>query len=1055
MPLKEILEASGIEVFGDSMPILSPDWTDSTEITFELNKLLIKNVVGTWKAPLSGIGHELSDSSTFPFKKSLFLLDGTPVTASDNSLVLELFPEAYLRLSRLYRALFEANSTETTLSRAYDLGLTVRPVPRYFLYSSGKLINAGGATTVGDGKIKSGEAIYTEGELRCFDTNGFQMDPLSIAAAFVKILGKYEILKNGESVAEPLTDIIKLEQDGDKTIIYLVQPNGAPYTEGVGKIDKLIAINSDNGLYKLEAGSSISVKDVGDRMFLIGPTTNGILSPQFTIPSYPDSANMLLRDFFSLTVISDLESYLSGNPAYPDKPDDPDWPDLRIKPSIRTNENLQLLLDGNDMLAAANHCIDGAKISFAVSPEIHGNFEVPTSIGDDAHFPNFPESDVASEVTDLAISLKETLEVSVEVFGTQDLILTLKKLPPSAAVRIYNRLFTEDAIEKRGDGGGGIVDGDGEMSIYLKNPFGLLKDESIPEGSNLIFDLAVVLRNKKARIYGNLSVLVDNRSTTTTKPQTGNNNFSAATYKSVCTAAILGLGDQKTDPTSFKDHYTLLKSFESITPDNIRESPRYPTMVRRDLLAAGIFENEPEKVYKGMIGAGRLAPDLHNADARIGAPGSLGGRETQASGVYSEGGRITFDITMAALRRCRSLTDRIALLKDESDWKLPPIVNNQGTEAPPYAAAILQTVAKNCETPDLGLLQDFKPTTSTSVTPPWAKSFPLDFDGLSTWINYIKGEGAEYPHKEELNGYLVSLENVLKSGITADNKEAIFQEIKREIFTSVFGARDAQWAIQQAIENARSFIYIEGPSFSDTNGTSAPEGRAKYALDLHKTIASRIKIIPNLKVMVCTPRQLDYDPIKFGSFLQYEENRRYTLYTETTQPKNIVAFHPVGFPGRDSYLESTTIIVDDVWMMIGSSSFRRRGLTFDGGSDIVLTDFRRLNGVSPAISDFRRKLMALRLGIRKANSNAQGDFANPSYVRLRHGADAFSLIREQLVAGGQGYISRMKKVDPPSPIVPPKDDIDIMNPDGNEMPANYPVDGDEVIKDLLKDLGII
>jgi hypothetical protein len=46
----------------------------------------------------------------------------------------------------------------------------------------------------------------------------------------------------------------------------------------------------------------------------------------------------------------------------------------------------------------------------------------------------------------------------------------------------------------------------------------------------------------------------------------------------------------------------------------------------------------------------------------------------------------------------------------------------------------------------------------------------------------------------------------------------------------------------------------------------------------------------------------------------------------------------MGFPGRTSRLESTVVIVDDVWTMVGSSTLRRRGLSFDGGSDLVFTD---------------------------------------------------------------------------------------------------------------------
>src|SRR6266487_4452651 len=108
--------------------------------------------------------------------------------------------------------------------------------------------------------------------------------------------------------------------------------------------------------------------------------------------------------------------------------------------------------------------------------------------------------------------------------------------------------------------------------------------------------------------------------------------------------------------------------------------------------------------------------------------------------------------------------------------------------------------------------------------------------------------------------------------------------------------------------------------------------------------------------------------------------------------ERVVAFHPVGFPGRPSRLESTVVIVDDVWALVGSSTFRRRGLTFDGGSGLVFTDTDLVNGRSPAIANVRRQLMATRLGVRAAETNDFGTMPDPNFVRLSDGIEAFRVV---------------------------------------------------------------
>jgi hypothetical protein len=152
------------------------------------------------------------------------------------------------------------------------------------------------------------------------------------------------------------------------------------------------------------------------------------------------------------------------------------------------------------------------------------------------------------------------------------------------------------------------------------------------------------------------------------------------------------------------------------------------------------------------------------------------------------------------------------------------------------------------------------------------------------------------------------------------------------------------------------------------------------------------------------PKNPDFAP-GYEGMAAYEVRDRYLIMVGDPQggkPSQLptaqaVGFHPIGFPGRYSRVESTVVIVDDRWALIGGSTFRHRGLTFDGSSDLVLTDTLLRSGRSPAIRNFRRTLLAARLGI-------PADQEHPSFVQLADGRQAFGLIRQTLQSGGLGKI---------------------------------------------------
>jgi predicted xylose isomerase-like sugar epimerase len=129
-------------------------------------------------------------------------------------------------------------------------------------------------------------------------------------------------------------------------------------------------------------------------------------------------------------------------------------------------------------------------------------------------------------------------------------------------------------------------------------------------------------------------------------------------------------------------------------------------------------------------------------------------------------------------------------------------------------------------------------------------------------------------------------------------------------------------------------------------------------------------------------------------------------------------------------IRGTRAVVDDVWALVGSSSFSRRGLTFDGSIDVVLVDKQIRNGVSAAIRDLRRQAMARTLGLAPP---ADGETANPNWVRLRPLQKAFELVKEITERGGDGLVEPLWPGLPETEILPA--DQAIADPEGRGFAA--------------------
>lgn len=1035
MALTDTLSGVGIRVFGGSMPVVAPSWTAGTPTVDGLSLMLTGD---NWLSPLAA---HVRTHAQLAERAGVLLRhgDGSPVPTSAS--VLSLYPQQYLRLSRLYALVLE---DPATASPGRALGLPARPVPAHIVLESGG---------VATGAVDPGDTLVS-GRLSFHDQFGQPIDAVAVAAALVAFMTADQPLQaRGITDAfDPTSRLAQLVSSLAATAsvrIRLVDGSGAPYSGA-----NLTGLTSAGaGLFTVpnlaatigKAAVDAAFTAEANRTLVIGLATTGRLGDSVSFPAQPSGATALARDFFTVRVL-DLSTYLLGTPAQA-------WAGTRIepRPAVRRDEPAQLLADGNDVLGAGTTALAGAVTeSIVVAPVIDGMFAAPSSAGSAAHWPVFPALvGIAAPAGAVPISLSGALAPTAAFLTDNnpattdiDVVLTLNGLPAGAAVRAYHRVFSADAVESRGDGAGGVADPMGTVRLLLRDPLGLRRPgqpppTSVPAGAILHVDVIVVKRTGETRIFGDVTVPITG---TAAAPAAATNLFAGATRRAICRAGILGLGTAAAPAAGTTGIAAALALLSEGTP---RDAPRLPGMARRDLLVAGLAAGTGGS-WQSVLSAGRLTSELHNASARLGAPGGAGGRETQAVGVATGSGRLAFDIARAALRRTTSIYTRLLPLAGAA-WNEPVVPVPLPAGSPPsatqgtFAGAVLQTVASACETPELSLLR------TLGIVDPDDAQFPRTFDALvdkvKAWLTSLVPQlpaGLPADVTTKLNDLIAKMDD-LKDNAPADEstKERIFNELLREIAASGWGRRDAQWALQGALSRAERFVYIETPGLGPT---AAPGATDPFAVDLFSVLANRLNANPALHVAVCCPQQPDF-PFGFNPFTDYESAERRTSLlglptASVADPvgSRVLAFHPIGFPGRPSRVESTVVIVDDVWALIGSSTMRRRGLAFDGGADIVLTDLEVSEGRSAAIATLRRTLQADRLGI--PVPGAPPMLPSSAFVRLADGVEAFHQIREVLRGGGLGRIARLAPAEPAGRPASPGP-IDAVNPDGETV--NLPV----------------
>ena len=988
-------QSEGLDAMGLTAPTISPAWGSATPVASDFDAAAMTLTLTNPRAPFRGI-RTFEQTPAFWSAASGSPVDG-PVA------VLRLHPEAVRRLQTIVDSRYGAPSVRPIPIAMLIRGITLPapiPVPTWFL---------------------AGETMATGGSLQVsfHDNRGLPIDPIAVAAmlrdliTFLPGLRMTEDATATEAGAGGLDGIAALASG---LRAHVIDPHGWGYTP-TRDFARLKRINgsaaelgevADGGLVDLAAGESLGRSQADDDAdnnkplrwgwALTGTLDHAALTP----PALPGGVT-LGRQFFRVIAV-DLDWHLLGNRSTANlggiPGDDDAVPDFALPRVCPAVPNFDYLVDGNDVLGAAAEIAAafppaGDVFALAVSPTINADLAVPSGTGAPGHWPAFP---IPTSSTPLPPNMDPAQGLSARwravgdgTNANLDVVLTVAAdaVPDGAHVRVFPRRFVEIATigEEpsfvRGDGGASIAAGGSPTRLLLVNPFRLTPPEPRPDPARLEVDIVVVSRTGQRRLFSVVAVDVDDNpeslpTATTLAPFAGTALldspalaalFAAFSGQSIAPVPLFGLPRTVTppggSPASIIDMVRALAS-----ESQPRQGPRLPTQARFEtILALATTPSPPALSWRAVLSGARWDWESRSSRPDLGNPGNPAGPDLHATGIRCDG-QLAYDLAFHALKRTQPIiplgagTPGWIVTSGGDNWDNPP-ADTTGT----VSAAMLETVAAICDTPELSFP---------------AIPVPQPADSVQNLVDNITDQ-LGLPH----------------IGITIGNEDEIRRRLQREIVTSKFGQRDAQWALRRALGQAREFIYIDGPAFGRTARPSGPP--QPHEVDLVETIRSAMAANPRLKVIICVPRWPDFaeDKAPWGraAFAQRKE----AIESLTTQDRNrVAAFHPIGFPGRPTAIRSTTIIVDDAWCMIGTSHFRRRGMTFDGAVDVVNIDRAMAGGYSSGISRFRHELMSARLGIAVPAAPAT---ATSLWIRLAQPEAAFDAISDLLEQGGLGRCS--------------------------------------------------
>lgn len=945
------------------------------------NLTVVRGALGTARQHFA-VNDRVSLRLTASQRSSEFYeVNGTPVNV--HCTVLRMHPQAYQRLQTICSARYAAAGQPLTL-----------PLPA-------AMIVRGAAGFRASRWYRPDEPLDdATGRISFHDTRGFIIDPIYVAGLFADLLGGLPglIPPSVTAAANAAGGVQNIAALASGVLIHFIDPHGNPpriASAGAGLMTTSASAPIAGNLVTLSPGDTIAANSATTPL-RFGFATNGTLGTAALAP--PPLAQGTIARRFHRVMIVDLPWYLLGNRTSSTVlgvgPDDGRIP-ADLLPVVRDQVNISYTADGPETLGEATRILTrpSQDMILAVSPVIDQTLITPTQPGVNAHWPAFPPPNANAGFPNPPVKLSAE-NVTAAFAAGNDVVVTIAggAAPDGATVRIFPQRFIEivsingsEPSFVRADGGASIVSGTTPTQVLLRNPFNLGTAQPNPNPATLTMDIVVAPRLGRRRLTGAVSVNVSAGPVAVPADPffgpAGANIMGVMLpiTQGVAESPLFGIPSTVTPPAVAPTN--LIELAVSLASEAApRQAPRLPTMARFETVAvtgttgAGT-QPAGTLLWQALLSGGRWAAESRSAQHADGNPGNPGGPDVHTAAV-SVTGALAYDLALHAARRAQSIIPRplpaggmspgwIFLTAGDNFNEPSDAANTANTGS----GVLLETVAVGSDTSWL-----------SGLTPP-PPGLTLD-QLLQDAANAI---GVPPPPA---------------GTITVANEPRIQKQVRREFFAARHGFRDAQWALRRAFAEARELVYIESPQFARTARPSATPQNDE--LDLVAALAARLQAHPNLRVIVCTPRFSDYaDNFRTFHRQHYQARMEALGNLQAAARDRVLLFHPVGFPGRVAYIRTTSIIVDDVWSLVGATHFRRRGMTFDGSAAIASFDRQIVDGYSAKVRNHRRSLMAAKL---KVLPPAPGQPLSAEWVRLGHPVSAFSVVKDLLDQGGLGRI---------------------------------------------------
>lgn len=183
--------------------------------------------------------------------------------------------------------------------------------------------------------------------------------------------------------------------------------------------------------------------------------------------------------------------------------------------------------------------------------------------------------------------------------------------------------------------------------------------------------------------------------------------------------------------------------------------------------------------------------------------------------------------------------------------------------------------------------------------------------------------------------------------------------VSRRILALRYGCREGATSVVAALARAEDFVYIETPALD-----LLEIGETNDTLGVANTLIQRLLQQPMLCVAICVPLEImpGY-PKTLGEYRDVALLESLAAIREAAGVDRFVLFSPSAGPGRRLHITSTTVIVDDVYALTGTTHLWRRGLSFDSSLAVAVFDEVLQHGRPQDLRDFRRALLGGRLGL--------------------------------------------------------------------------------------------